>query len=344
MKIAPIGLAHVEELTAFAGQPEVVRFGEHLETDPALTWRAWMGDGDAHRRTTIGVWSGGELCCAARLAYGGGRRNHHVGQLQVIAAWSSGDEAIDAAVGALVGSADRWLQIDRIELVAPLAHPRVEGVYAAHGFVVETTTRGSIRRDGDYADEEGLARIRPGLKAPATLVGPPPPPARGEYPEDLTLRAVGPEDAAAWTRTLAEDPVIWGTLQLPFQRPERWAKRLRENDPNQILALGADVGGEIVASAVLIVNTTFRRRHVAGVAMHVSGAYQGRRVGRRLLEEQLSLATRLGLHRVELEVFPDNPRAVRLYESMGFAREGRRRFTAFREGALVDDLKMSRVG
>jgi L-phenylalanine/L-methionine N-acetyltransferase len=51
----------------------------------------------------------------------------------------------------------------------------------------------------------------------------------------------------------------------------------------------------------------------------------------------------LGLVRVELEVYPDNERAVRLYEQFGFQVEGRKRLNAWRDGCYVDSLVMGRL-
>lgn len=49
----------------------------------------------------------------------------------------------------------------------------------------------------------------------------------------------------------------------------------------------------------------------------------------------------IGLHRIELGVFAFNPRAIRVYEKVGFVREGVRR-DAFRfDGSYVDDIIMS---
>ncbi|MBU6531151.1 GNAT family N-acetyltransferase [Streptomyces sp. NPDC057245] len=50
---------------------------------------------------------------------------------------------------------------------------------------------------------------------------------------------------------------------------------------------------------------------------------------------------RVGLHRVELEVYADNPRARRVYEKAGFVVEGVRREAALRNGAWVDDVLMA---
>jgi RimJ/RimL family protein N-acetyltransferase len=48
----------------------------------------------------------------------------------------------------------------------------------------------------------------------------------------------------------------------------------------------------------------------------------------------------LGLHRVELEVYPDNVRARRCYEKVGFVVEGVRRQAMFKDGAFRDNVLM----
>ena len=50
---------------------------------------------------------------------------------------------------------------------------------------------------------------------------------------------------------------------------------------------------------------------------------------------------RLGLHRIQLEVYGDNHRALRVYEKAGFVIEGVRREAAWRDGEWVDDVVMA---
>ncbi|MFK0240225.1 GNAT family N-acetyltransferase [Microbacterium sp. NPDC090281] len=50
---------------------------------------------------------------------------------------------------------------------------------------------------------------------------------------------------------------------------------------------------------------------------------------------------RIGLHRVELDVYSFNPRAQRSYEKAGFRYEGRQRETLFWDGEWVDSILMA---
>ena len=50
-----------------------------------------------------------------------------------------------------------------------------------------------------------------------------------------------------------------------------------------------------------------------------------------------------GIKRLELAVFADNARAIRLYEKFGFETEGMQRAFAFRAGYYVDALRMARL-
>lgn len=67
-------------------------------------------------------------------------------------------------------------------------------------------------------------------------------------------------------------------------------------------------------------------------------------MGTALLNEILDLADHwLMLVRVELEVFSDNEGAIRLYESLGFQKEGLKRMATVRGGRYVDEYLMARL-
>ncbi len=66
--------------------------------------------------------------------------------------------------------------------------------------------------------------------------------------------------------------------------------------------------------------------------------------GDALLNEILDLADHwLMLVRVELEGFSGNEGAIRLYESLGFQKEGLKRMATVRGGRYVDEYLMARL-
>ena len=49
----------------------------------------------------------------------------------------------------------------------------------------------------------------------------------------------------------------------------------------------------------------------------------------------------MNLNRIHLDVFPENERAIRCYEKVGFAIEGRTREAIFKHGGYHDLILMS---
>jgi ribosomal protein S18 acetylase RimI-like enzyme len=81
--------------------------------------------------------------------------------------------------------------------------------------------------------------------------------------------------------------------------------------------------------------------HVGALGMGVRREWRRHGVGRRLLEECLALARAAQLEKIELEVFTDNEGAIRLYESLGFVREGVKSRARKLEGRYQDVLLMA---
>lgn len=161
---------------------------------------------------------------------------------------------------------------------------------------------------------------------------------------EVRIRAASPDDAAELAELCMQPNVVWGTLQLPHQTPGSWRKRLEGNDPNTSYVLVAELGGVVVGMAGLFWTPRPRARHVGDLGMMVHDHYQGKGIGKQLMAALIDAADRwLNLLRVELEVYPDNPRAIRLYEQFGFQVEGRKRMCAWRDGEYVDSLVMGRI-
>jgi RimJ/RimL family protein N-acetyltransferase len=77
------------------------------------------------------------------------------------------------------------------------------------------------------------------------------------------------------------------------------------------------------------------------IGMAVVREWRGRGVGSALLAVGIDWARERGLHKLSLEVFPHNERAIALYRKFGFVEEGRRvKQYRRRSGELWDTIEM----
>jgi ribosomal protein S18 acetylase RimI-like enzyme len=83
---------------------------------------------------------------------------------------------------------------------------------------------------------------------------------------------------------------------------------------------------------------------VLTLGMSILPEARGRGGGRLLLEAIVEHARARRAHKLELDVWPDNARAIALYASAGFAVEGlRRSHYRRRDGSLRSALMMARM-
>lgn len=165
----------------------------------------------------------------------------------------------------------------------------------------------------------------------------------------LTLRRVKLADAAAIAEQFTDPDVFGGTLQLPFASEEMWTQRIAGMNPpapgSNELVLAAVLDDQPVGLAGLHpVGPAVRRRHAMSLGINVAKASQGQGVGNALMTALLDYADNWAqVLRIELTVYHDNQRAIRLYERHGFAPEGRLRAYALRNGVYEDVLTMARL-
>jgi RimJ/RimL family protein N-acetyltransferase len=81
--------------------------------------------------------------------------------------------------------------------------------------------------------------------------------------------------------------------------------------------------------------------HSGTFGMSVARGHRSFGVGTALLTSLVEWARRSGVARIELQVFANNPGAIRLYEHLGFAHEGRRRRAVEVDGERIDVLLMA---
>jgi putative acetyltransferase len=160
--------------------------------------------------------------------------------------------------------------------------------------------------------------------------------------QDLLIRATRISDAEGIAALNNLPGVRAGTLRLPYQNPDQTRRWLESHGPDS-LSIVAEYDGKIIGSAGLH-RYPGRRSHAATLGMAVRDDYQGKGVGTALLRELIDAADNwLGLRRLELTVYTDNERAIRLYQRFGFETEGTHRGYALKAGVYADALVMARL-
>lgn len=164
---------------------------------------------------------------------------------------------------------------------------------------------------------------------------------------ELTIRRAQVGDAAALCELMSDVEIFGNLLQLPYPSEEAWRQRLADGliPGKPDLSLVAVRQGVVVGSAGLhSVGPSLRRRHALTLGISVRPAAQGSGVGSALMAALLDYADNWAQAlRIELVVYCDNDRAIKLYERHGFEIEGRFRGHALRQGEYVDSFGMARL-
>ncbi len=277
----------------------------------------------------------------------GGRRRGHCAQLTLERHPEADQEAGSTLLAEAIATAEKWWNRRRLEVtLAATDHSGLELVQS-HGFAQEARLRQSVRIAGDLIDEVVLARLSGELvqridSASQPPAERPPRPPSLQRPE-VSIRGGSVDDWEAMHTIWSESSVVWGTMGLPYTSADWDRIRVQERQPPHFWPLVAEVEGCLVAASG-ITRHEYNRSHAAHIGMMVRTDYQGRGVGSALLAAGVELACDwLGLTRLQLEVYPDNVPAIRLYEKYGFEVEGIYRAFAFRDGQYVDTLVMGRL-
>ena len=125
---------------------------------------------------------------------------------------------------------------------------------------------------------------------------------------------------------------------------ERYAQRIAEGSVSASeVWLVAETAGQLVGFCWARRGLARRNRHSLFLALGVRQAWSGRGVGRSLLRHMEQWGRARGIHRLELVVSTRNTRALSLYESFGFEREGTKRHSLFVDGEYLDELYMAKL-
>ena len=165
---------------------------------------------------------------------------------------------------------------------------------------------------------------------------------------EVVVRSAEPDDAASLlsyvdgVRTESEYLLVSPEDELFSLDAERDWVQSHLDDPYGV-CLVAVSDGKIVSCCGLQGNKFKRRRHATGLGIAIRRTWRGVGLGRHLMLTLIDWADRHpDLTVFELEVFADNEPAQRLYRSLGFEVDGRKRRAIRRhDGRYVDELLMS---
>jgi RimJ/RimL family protein N-acetyltransferase len=108
------------------------------------------------------------------------------------------------------------------------------------------------------------------------------------------------------------------------------------------LALVAEAEGDVVGNVLISVERSIVSDHVGTLSICIADGWREVGIGSALVQAAKEWAAERGLAKVALRVFPDNLRAIAVYEHAGFDREGlRRRQYRVPGGEYRDELLMA---
>jgi RimJ/RimL family protein N-acetyltransferase len=108
------------------------------------------------------------------------------------------------------------------------------------------------------------------------------------------------------------------------------------------LALVAEAEGEAIGNVLVTIERNVVSSHVGTLSIVVAEAWRDVGIGSAMVRAAQDWSAERGLLKVALAVFPDNERAITVYEHAGFEREGlRRRQYRADHDELRDELLMA---
>jgi RimJ/RimL family protein N-acetyltransferase len=136
-----------------------------------------------------------------------------------------------------------------------------------------------------------------------------------------------PEDKEALVSMYAgmsPEALKWGMPPYDRARIERWTSDLTNN-----INLIAGSEKRVVGHLYMFRTPYERRKGVADLLIYIHQDYHNLGLGTRMMGKAIEIAKERGLHRLGLTVVADNQRAIRVYEKVGFKKEGIARETFY---------------
>jgi RimJ/RimL family protein N-acetyltransferase len=116
---------------------------------------------------------------------------------------------------------------------------------------------------------------------------------------------------------------------------------LAEMEAGNELSVIAEVGGRLVGNSIVSRGKRSDVNHHGILSISVSKEFRNAGIGFEMLKTLLGECKKEDVRTVELEVFANNPGAIRLYERVGFSQIGRIPKKICRKGRYIDTIVMA---
>jgi len=167
------------------------------------------------------------------------------------------------------------------------------------------------------------------------------------FGERIRLRALEEDDLLLFVRWLNDPEVRRGLvvyLPLSYVEEKRWFESMIKRPPaERPLMIEVEQQGEWLPIGDIGFHDIDWRARSAEVGIVIGEKdYWDQGYGTEAMRLMLAHGFKmLNLRRIFLQVYTDNPRAVRAYEKVGFVHEGRMRQARYYDGGYYDILLMS---
>lgn len=167
---------------------------------------------------------------------------------------------------------------------------------------------------------------------------------------EIMIREAIPSDAKeilAFSKQTGEETpyLVYGPegLELSEAFETMYLEGLLEKE-NEIMLIATINNEELIGLASVGSNDKPKTRHVGEVGVTVAKEFWGFGIGTVLMEEVEQWARESGvIRRLELTVHAENERAIRLYEKMGYQKEGKLTRALYIDGEFADAYLMSHL-
>lgn len=161
---------------------------------------------------------------------------------------------------------------------------------------------------------------------------------------DIQIEPIGEEHIESFHRTLdsvARERKYLSLLEAPpLEETRKFVLTMIRDGNAQFVALSA---GDVVGWCDVRRHFFPVHAHRGSIGMGMLPAFRGQGLGRRLLDATVAKARETGIRRFELSVHADNERAIKLYEKVGFVREGVSKEAVFIDGHHIDVINMALI-